>query len=53
LDIGFQGIFTLVRLQRNELGHPSGVAKRTEINKETVNGQLMVFVMYCKMVYNE
>ncbi len=52
LNIGFEGIFTLIRLQRNELGHPSGIVKRTEINKENVHAQLIIFIMYCKMVYS-
>lgn len=52
LDIGLEGIFHLIRLQRNESGHPSGFAGKTEVDKEFMHARLIVFIMYCKMVYN-
>ena len=47
LESQFDGIFTLIRVTRNDAGHPSGrLIKRSEA---FVNLQL--FTNYCKMVY--
>ena len=48
LDILLNGIFTLIRMTRNEVGHPTGrVMKRNE-----TFAQLQMFVPYCKRVYD-
>lgn len=48
LDVLLNGIFTLIRMTRNEVGHPTGrVMKRNE-----TFAQLQMFVPYCKRVYD-
>lgn len=42
-----QGLFHIIRLQRNESGHPTG----TKPIKEDMRGYLTIFPMYCEYVY--
>ena len=48
LDVMLDGIFTLIRINRNEIGHPTG---RIMERNETF-GMLQMFVPYCKRIYD-
>jgi len=48
LDINLAGIFTLIRLQRNDSGHPTGLS----IDRDQMFVHLRMFVMYCKTIYD-
>jgi len=47
LDFQFDGIFNLIRLARNEAGHPSG----RKIDREIAFAYLVSFRIYCKKIY--
>lgn len=47
LESQFDGIFTLIRVTRNDAGHPSGRI----INRGVAYTNLQLFPMYCKRVY--
>jgi hypothetical protein len=47
LDVKLLGIFSLIRQSRNDVGHPSGKS----VTKEDVNGNLLLFMSYCKTAY--
>lgn len=49
LDTNFDGIFNIIRLQRNDIGHPTG--KPVEINRDLMFAHLQLFVPYCKTIY--
>jgi len=48
VDSHLEGIFNLIRDTRNEAGHP---ALGGEIDQDTVDSHLRLFVPYCKRVY--
>lgn len=48
LDIYLNGIFTLLRIQRNDAGHPSGKT----VDREEAHANLSLFQGYLKRVYN-
>ncbi len=41
------GVFQMIRTNRNNAGHPTGKA----IDKDTLFGNLQVFIPYCKYIY--
>ena len=47
LDIKLNGIFSLIRRSRNDVGHPSGKT----VSKEDAHGLLLLFPGYCKTAY--
>lgn len=47
LDSNLDGIFSLIRVTRNDAGHPTGKT----ISREQVFVNLQLFVPYCKCVY--
>ena len=47
IDIVFNGIFELLRQNRNSVGHPTGKA----MSREQVFASLQLFVTYCKRIY--
>jgi shikimate 5-dehydrogenase len=48
IEYNLNGIFNLIRLQRNESGHPTG----TRPDKDQMYANLIVFIMYCKTLYD-
>ena len=52
LESNLTSIFNLIRLQRNESGHPSGLAAQPSLTKDQINSYLILFLMYCKTVYD-
>ena len=47
IEYNLNGIFNLIRLQRNESGHPTG----TRPDKDQMFANLTIFIMYCKTLY--
>jgi hypothetical protein len=47
LDIQISGVFTLIRYGRNDAGHPTG----SEVDRDVVHGNLLLFPGYCQRVY--
>jgi hypothetical protein len=47
LDFQFDGIFNLIRLARNDAGHPSG----RKIERDMAFAYLLSFRIYCKKIY--
>lgn len=47
IDIVINGVFELLRQNRNSTGHPTGKA----MSKENVFASLQVFVIYCKRIF--
>jgi len=47
IDYNLNGIFNLIRLQRNESGHPTGVRP----DRDQMFANLTIFIMYCKTLY--
>jgi len=47
IENNLDGIFNLIRIQRNESGHPAGIKP----DKNQVFANLTVFIMYCKTLY--
>lgn len=47
IDIVINGVFELLRQNRNSTGHPTGKA----MSQESVFASLQVFVIYCKRIY--
>lgn len=48
LDIQLSGIFTLIRMSRNSVGHPTGRI----VDRNAVYGNLLVFPQYATRVYD-
>jgi hypothetical protein len=48
LEQNLTGIFNLIRLQRNESGHPTGQRP----SKDQMFAYLILFILYCKTVYD-
>lgn len=48
LETNLNGIFTLIRNYRNDVGHPTG----KKIDRETAYANLILFITYCKKAYN-
>lgn len=42
-----KGIFDLIRYQRNDAGHPTGIP----VKKQLIYANLQLFVMYSKFLY--
>jgi hypothetical protein len=47
LEFQFDGIFNLIRLARNDAGHPSG----QKIERDMAFAYLLSFRIYCKKIY--
>lgn len=47
VENNINGIFNVIRLQRNDTGHPTG----RQVTKDEVFGNLLLFRMYCKDLY--
>lgn len=47
LESQFDGIFNLIRVTRNDAGHPTG----RKINRDDAFVNLRLFIIYCKRVY--
>ena len=47
IEYNLTGIFNLIRLQRNESGHPTGMRP----DKDQMFANLTMFIMYCKTLY--
>lgn len=47
LDIQLSGIFTLIRYNRNDAGHPT----EQIIDRDEAHANLLIFPQYCKLVY--
>jgi hypothetical protein len=47
LEYNLTGIFNLIRLQRNEAGHPTGIKR----DRDEMFANLTLFIMYCKTIY--
>jgi len=48
LEYNLTGIFNLIRLQRNEAGHPTGIKR----DRDEMFANLTLFTMYCKTIYD-